>query len=154
MWHMIFRIPKNVCKNICEKLLEWVNDAGHDFRLLIFLIRVNAKYLQPQKMGTHCLSGFPRFFVYSHSRKASIYCEIDFFIAICCYGFMFIPSILLLSMTFCNQSATGSWSLQAKRILLHHLLHSCFIGTIFLHKYIYVFPCAIESFPYTPSSKE
>jgi len=55
---------------------------------------------------------------------------------------------------FCNQSATESCSLQAKRILLHHLLHSCFIGTIFLYKYIYVFPCAIESFLYTPSSKE
>lgn len=45
-------------------------DAGHDIRRKILKkseCKIIATILQPQKMGTHCLSGFPQFIVYSNS---------------------------------------------------------------------------------------
>ena len=68
---MIFQIPKNVCKNLYERLLEWVMMSVIKIRLMnsknkSYLLKSGPK-VDPQKMGARYLSGLPRFFVYSSS---------------------------------------------------------------------------------------
>ena len=60
-------------------------NASHIFRLKILKkseCKIIATILQPQKKGTHCLSGFPQFIVYSISMVTSISCVYTFFCSI------------------------------------------------------------------------